>query len=129
MELVRNESISDQEALVDLLKKDGYEVTQSSVSRDIKALGLRKTGGRYISSWEAGPSWTDVFPLVLDLQAAGPNLLVLKTPPGGAQRVAFALDHLAIPGIVGTVAGDDNVFIACRDKKAQERIRERMSSP
>jgi len=129
MELVRSESIADQEALVDLLAEDGFAVTQSSVSRDIKALGLRKAGGRYVPSWEVVPSWADVFPLVLDLQAAGPNLLVLKTPPGGAQRVAVALDHLDIPGIVGTVAGDDTVFIACKDVKSRDRIRNRMAYP
>ena len=129
MELARSDAISGQEALVDLLKKDGFEVTQSSVSRDIKALGLRKAGGRYIPSWESVPSWADVFPLVLDLQTAGPNLLVLKTPPGGAQRVAVALDHLDIPGIVGTVAGDDTVFIACKDVKSLDRIKKRMASP
>jgi len=124
LELVRISPVTDQRTLVRLLKKEKYQVTQSSVSRDITALGLHKAGGRYIPAWEAVPSWSEVLPLILDMQAAGPNLLVLKTPPGGAQRVAVALDHTDIQGLVGTVAGDDTVFIASKDKKSQDLIKE-----
>ena len=123
LEMVRKNPISDQ---VELLKKENFQVTQSSVSRDITALGLYKAGGRYIPAWEVVPSWSEVLPLILDMQPAGPNLLVLKTPPGGAQRVAVALDHTDIQGLVGTVAGDDTVFIACKDKKSQDLIKEKL---
>ncbi len=126
LEMVRKNPISDQRTLVELLKKENFQVTQSSVSRDITALGLYKAGGRYIPAWEVVPSWSEVLPLILDMQPAGPNLLVLKTPPGGAQRVAVALDHTDIQGLVGTVAGDDTVFIACKDKKSQDLIKEKL---
>lgn len=129
MELVRSTPIPDQETLVRLLTRDSYQVTQSSVSRDISALGLHKAGGRYIPALEIVPSWSEVLPLVLTIQAAGGNLLVVKTPPGGAQRVAVAIDHAHLLGLVGTVAGDDTIFIACENKKAQDRIRNRLASP
>ncbi len=124
LDLVRTNPVADQRTLVKLLKKENFQVTQSSVSRDITALGLYKAGGRYIPAWEVVPSWSEVLPLILAMQPAGPNLLVLKTPPGGAQRVAVALDHTDIQGLVGTVAGDDTVFIACKDKKSQDLIKE-----
>jgi len=127
LSLVRDISIPDQDSLVNLLEKEGFHVTQSSVSRDITALGLVKAGGRYLPSWEVVPSWSEILSLVLDIQSAGSNLLVVKTPPGGAQRVAVALDRSDIRGLIGTVAGDDNVFVACSGKKVQAQIKKRLA--
>ena len=64
-------------------------------------------------------------PVIVD---EAPPLLVLRTSPGGAQAVASAIDLSFLPGVVGTVAGDDTIFIACRDAQAVRQLRERIES-
>jgi transcriptional regulator of arginine metabolism len=126
MEIVSTRAVKTQEELAELLNAEGWEVTQSSVSRDVAALRLAKVEGAYRRPAPA-PAVTDpdeqrIAEGVLAVDAAGDVLLVLHTPPGEANRVAVAIDRLAWPEIAGTIAGDDTIFIAVRNRAAQRQI-------
>lgn len=127
LELISTRAIHTQEELAEALAREGWEVTQSSVSRDITALGLVKADGAYQrapapAAQPGDPDERRIAEGLLDAVPAGDALVVLRTPPGEASRVAAALDRLAWPGIAGTIAGDDTVFIAVRDEAAQTRV-------
>jgi transcriptional regulator of arginine metabolism len=125
LELISTRAIHTQEELAEALAGAGWEVTQSSVSRDIAALHLVKVDGAYRrpprSSSTQDPDERRVAESVLSCEPAGDSLIVLHTPPGDANRVAVALDRLAWPDIVGTIAGDDTIFLAMKDAAAQRR--------
>ena len=128
LELVATRPIRTQEELADALAQEGWDVTQSSVSRDIAALGLVKSEGIYQRSAAArvheiaDPNQRRIAESLLSVEAAGEALLVLHTPPGEAQRVGSALDLLAWPEVVGTIGGDDTIFVATRNAAAQAQI-------
>jgi len=129
--LVRRRRIRDQGTLCALLRERGFEVTQASVSRDLRVLEVRKAGGFY-REVAAPPATLEDAPdrrvpgRVLQVGAAGPHLLVVRTPPGQASAVGIALDQAAWPGMVGCVAGDDTVMVAVEGPEAQARIRARL---
>lgn len=125
LELISTRRIQTQEALVDALRADGWDVTQSSVSRDIAALHLVKSDGAWARPPAGDLQGVDPDELriregVLQVEIAGESLVVLRTPPGEANRVAVAIDRLAWPEVVGTIAGDDTIFIAARSAEAQK---------
>jgi transcriptional regulator of arginine metabolism len=127
LEIISTRAVHTQEELAEALAKEGWEVTQSSVSRDITALGLVKAGGAYqrppAPAAQAGdPDERRIAEGVLDAAPAGDALVVLRTPPGEANRVGAALDRLAWADIAGTIAGDDTIFIAVKDAAAQRRV-------
>ncbi len=132
LELVATRPIRTQEDLADALAQEGWEVTQSSVSRDISQLGLIKVDGVYARAATArmtevaDPNERRLVESVLTVDAAGDSLLVLHTPPGEAQRVGSALDLLAWPEIVGTLAGDDTIFVAVVNAAAQITLTRRL---
>ncbi|MFM1885914.1 MAG: hypothetical protein RL026_1071 [Pseudomonadota bacterium] len=133
LRLLRGEAVRRQEDLVELLHAEGYEVTQSSVSRDMRELGVIKAQGRYlppdaIVTGLATDGFTVVARFVRSLQAAGPSITVLKTSVGAAGTVAAALDAAGWPEVVGTLSGDDTIFIATQDGAAQQRLVERLRS-
>ena len=114
-----------QQFLVDQLTALGFEATQSSVSRDLKDINAIKTAAGYelpSVSVAADDEIAKVKDLLRDLQPAGPNLLVIKTAIGAAQRVALALDRCGWPEIVGNVGGDDTVFTATSSAVAQRNL-------
>ncbi len=117
---------STQQAVVAALIADGFEVTQSSVSRDLKEIGAFKTAAGYeISSGtdsSSGDEIAQVADLLRSITSAGPNLLVIKTAIGAAQRVALALDRCAWPEIIGNVGGDDTVFTATASATGQRQL-------
>jgi len=136
------EAVESQEQLVRRLKRRGFRVTQSSVSRDLAELGVAKVDGRYValerlaeavapdgSGAAAAPAnrLAEVATFVDGVAAAGPHLLVLKTPPGAASPVGIAIDAARWPEVVGTVAGDDTVFIATPGRAAQARVEARLA--
>jgi transcriptional regulator of arginine metabolism len=126
LELISTRAVRTQEELAEALAAQGWEVTQSSVSRDIAALRLIKVDGAYRKPPPRQPR-TDPDELriaegVLTIEPAGDALVVLHTPPGEANRVAVALDRLAWPEVVGTIAGDDTIFLAVRDSRAQRTV-------
>jgi transcriptional regulator of arginine metabolism len=127
LELISTRSIRTQEELAETLAAEGWPVTQSSVSRDIAALRLVKMGGAYqrparaLTSVE-NPDERRIADTVLTVETAGEALVVLHTPPGEANRVGVAIDRLAWPDVVGTLAGDDTIFLAVRNRVAQTAV-------
>ena len=120
-----------QQALVDELKLLGINATQSSVSRDLKELGAVKTPAGYslpAQSVASDEAWLDVGALVRGMQPAGPNLLVIRTGAGAAQRVALALDRSGWPEMVGNIGGDDTVFVATATLAQQKRLMARLDA-
>jgi transcriptional regulator of arginine metabolism len=126
LELISTRAIHTQEELAEALASEGWEVTQSSVSRDIAALRLVKAGGAYrrptTSTTPVDPDERRIAEGVLTVDRAGDALIVLHTPPGEANRVAVAIDRLAWPDVVGTLAGDDTIFLAVKDAGAQRKV-------
>lgn len=108
--VVKTQKVSTQEELLAAIQGLGIKTTQASLSRDISELGILKENGRYVlhpSSFFQG----DVLK-ILSIQSAGSNMLVVKTATGAASTVAVGIDEAQIDGVVGTLAGDDTVFVA-----------------
>jgi transcriptional regulator of arginine metabolism len=127
--ILREHTIERQSDLVEVLRKRGHTATQSSVSRDMRELGVAKLGRRYVLSDEAARSMSDFGALrrfVISRTNAGANLTVLKTKIGSAQSVAVAIDAAAWPEVAGTISGDDTIFIATRGARDQRRLGERL---
>ena len=125
LELITTRPVRTQEELATSLTAEGWKVTQSSVSRDIAVLGLVKAGGAYRRGQPRLPTDPDeqrISEGVLSVERAGDALLVVHTPPGEANRVAVAMDRLAWNDVMGTIAGDDTIFIAVRDRISQGRV-------
>ena len=114
-----------QASLVAALESLGHVATQSSVSRDLREIGAIKTAQGYELPG-ADDAGDDQVAAVADLlrgtTPAGSNLLVIRTGIGAAQRVALALDRSGWPGIVGTIAGDDTIFVATESAHAQKSL-------
>lgn len=130
--LLRRGTVRRQEELVERLAERGFEVTQSSVSRDLRDLGVAKVRGRYVvPPATEEPDGEALEEIALHLRAAkpaGPNLTVVFTPAGAAQTVGLALDRAAWPEIVGTVAGDDTIFVATAGAREQSRLLHRLNT-
>ena len=124
--ILREGSVRKQEDLVRLLKTEGHEVTQSSVSRDLRDLGVLKASGRYVLPPEevtrANGDFGMLAQFVRGLKRAGPSLTVLKTTVGAAQSVAVAIDKAEWPEVAGTLSGDDTIFIATASARAQKEL-------
>ena len=129
LELISTRAVRTQEELADALAADGWQVTQSSVSRDIASLRLVKVDGVYRRapvSRARDPDELRIAEGVLTAEPAGDALVVVHTPPGEANRVGIALDRLAWPEIVGTIAGDDTIFLAVSNQVAQRQVLRRL---
>ena len=114
-----------QGSLVAALQADGYIATQSSVSRDLKELGAIKTTAGYelsSASRDDDDQFAAIAELLRTIQPAGPNLLVVKTAIGAAQRVALAFDRCNWPEVIGNIGGDDTVFVATETGIAQKNL-------
>ncbi len=134
-DLVARRAIRTQRELVSALKSQGIPATQATVSRDITELGLTKVdrGGSPAYALPAGGSVEQVAEArlsslladaPLEISTAG-AILVLKTLPGSAHAIAASLDRLRLPEVVGTVAGDDTLFVAVNDQAALRALRAR----
>jgi transcriptional regulator of arginine metabolism len=115
LNLIRAKPIGTQEALRAHLERSGVPATQSSVSRDLEELGVVKNHGRYALPQANG----DATRGLVSLDTAGDILIVAKCLPGRASAVAVEIDDAAVSEIVGTLAGEDTIFIAVRDQKTQ----------
>jgi transcriptional regulator of arginine metabolism len=113
--LIRARPIATQDELRALLDQIGVTATQSSLSRDLEELGVVKLRGRYAIPRSNGAATRGL----LSLDPAGENLVVARTEPGLASAVAVAIDSAAIAEVVGTLAGEDTIFIAVSERKAQ----------
>ena len=115
-----------QAELVAHLEAHGHSVTQSCVSRDLRDIGARKVGGRYRIAPERRSQLPGLAALIEGFSPAGPHLVVVRTLPGGAQRVAHAVDTEAWPEVAGSVGGDDTIFIASYTESGQRGILDRL---
>lgn len=114
LEIIGARRVATQQQLARELGRRGIEATQSSVSRDIVELGLTKLHGRYTApqaSFAGSP--------VVAVDTAGDNMIVIKTVIGQASATALAIDRAGILEIIGTVAGDDTLFVAVKNLDAQ----------
>lgn len=132
-EILGKKKFFTQDSIVKAVSNAGFEATQSSISRDLKALKVSKIDGRYLpieesESFIRRPKTTLVKTLLKSFEPAGHNLLVVKTESGAAHVVAASFDGTTIDGLVGTVAGDDTFFIATRNKLAQKRVIEALKN-
>ena len=135
LKIVRRETVASQEQLRERLKTEGFDVTQATLSRDIRELGLAKVaspdgGSHYAPASESGaairPHLEQLLPATLvSLEGVG-ALLVLKTPAGGAQALGLALDGAGWDEIIGTIAGDDTVLVITRSERACRAVRTRL---
>ena len=132
LRILRGGVVRRQAELAQLLKKDGFQVTQSSVSRDLRELGVLKASGRYLPPPDeiahALGNFARLAAFVRAVKPAGPSVTVLRTTTGAAQSVAVAIDNADWPEVVGTISGDDTIFIATPDAAAQSRLLERLHS-
>lgn len=134
LDLVRSGEIASQDDLMHGLKTRHIDVSQSTLSRDIQELGLAKAGGVYavVDAEPAKPipedSWRRIIREFLVDVAVAQNIVVVKTGSGHASTVSQALDETGWPEAIGTIAGENTVFIAVRSekdgKKLESRIRE-----
>jgi len=118
-DLLRNADLGNQSELVRRLRKAGIRTTQASISRDLTEMGVVKVDGVYqLPQLEPGQS------MLLDrlrAERAGDHMLVLRTSPGHAQMAAVYIDRAKISEVIGTIAGDDTIFVAVADADAQSR--------
>ena len=134
-EIVTNNEIETQDELVDRLKQNGYNVTQATVSRDIKELHLVKVplqDGRYKYSLPADQRFNPLQKLQRALADSFVSIdgvshfLMIKSLPGNGNAIAVLLDHLEWDEILGTLSGDDTILIICRKEEDREVIKERI---
>ncbi|HUN73751.1 MAG TPA: hypothetical protein VMU40_04465 [Steroidobacteraceae bacterium] len=130
--ILRRGVVRKQSDLVSLLRRDGYEVTQSSISRDLRDLGVLKARGHYVMPPDevtrANGDFGTLQQFVRQIRTAGPCLTVVRTTIGAAQSVAVAIDKAQWPEVVGTLSGDDTIFIATQRQSAQSKVIERLRS-
>lgn len=130
--ILREQRVGSQGELVELLAARGITATQSSVSRDLRDLGIARIAGRYVVPPSGGEGAADelgfheIVPFLRRFQPAGPHLLVVSTAVGAAQTVALAMDRAAWPEVVGTMAGDDTIFVATPGARDQTHLIQRL---
>jgi transcriptional regulator of arginine metabolism len=129
---LRGGAVGRQSDLVRLLRQDGFDVTQSSISRDMRELGVLKAQGRYLPPGDevanAQGSFGAIARFVREIRTAGGSITVVRTTIGAAGSVAVAIDKANWPEVAGTISGDDTIFVATQDAAAQQRLTERLHS-
>ena len=124
--ILREGLVRKQQDLVRLLKQAGHPATQSSISRDLRDLGVLKASGRYVlppdEVTRANGDFGMLAQFVRELRSAGPSITVLRTTIGAAQSVAVAIDKAQWPEVAGTISGDDTIFIATASAGAQHEL-------
>ncbi len=132
--LVSEGTYRTQNELVQALRSAGWQVTQASISRDIRALGLEKVDGVYLRPvklhFDIQQDTAVDLPWghIRSLASAGDHMIVLRTAVATAQQVAAAIDSAGWQGVAGTIAGDDTVFVATRTRIASDELAERLRS-
>lgn len=133
-DLIARHDYRTQAELIAALASHQVHLTQSSISRDIKALELAKIDGVYRLPEEEEEELAPTLPPfsgavwhhLLALHCVGDHLLVLRVKPATAQLVGAALDALPLPGMAGTIAGDDTIFVALKDRPHQQALAHRL---
>ncbi len=134
--ILQTRAVRSQDELAVLLAATGFETTQSSLSRDLRELHAAKLDGKYVlpdasmrinsKASESTSALRTAATFVRGMQFAGPNLVVVRTTPGSASAVALAIDGAPGPEVVGTVAGDDTLFVATTGRAAGIRFEKRL---
>ncbi|HXF96442.1 MAG TPA: arginine repressor [Gemmatimonadales bacterium] len=135
LKIVRRDRVGSQEQLRELLRAEGFDVTQATLSRDIRELGLAKVaapdGGSHYAPPPEGsaavkPHLEQLLPtLLVGVDGVGP-LLVLKTAAGSAEALGSALDEARWGEVIGTIAGDDTVLVVARSERARRSLAARL---
>jgi transcriptional regulator of arginine metabolism len=137
-QLLGERRFSSQEELAGALAREGHEVTQATLSRDLRSLGVAKRSGGDGSSWyelptpaaealDRGRQLLDLKVFVNETRVAQ-NLAIVKTPPGHASAVARAIDLTGFDALMGTVAGDDTVLCILEDHMSAKRFRRHLDT-
>ena len=135
LDIISEYPIETQDELLTRLKDEGYKATQATISRDIKDLRLVKTLGsdgkyRYVSasknSTDIRSNFSSLFASSVNSIDFAQNIVVIKTLSGMAQAVCAALDSNDYKAVVGTIAGDDTIFIACRSSQLAVSLTEEL---
>ncbi len=135
LDIITEYPIETQDELLTRLKDEGYKATQATISRDIKDLRLVKTLGsdgkyRYVSasknSTDIRSNFSSLFASSVNSIDFAQNIVVIKTLSGMAQAVCAALDSNDYKAVVGTIAGDDTIFIACRSSQLAVNLTEEL---
>lgn len=136
LEVIARENIETQNQLIEALEREGVHSTQATLSRDIRDLHLVKETGpggayRYVAAGRDGLFDHDarlkkIFRESVVDYATAQNLIVIKTLPGLADAACSTLDGMDVPGLVGSIAGDDTAFVAMRDNAAAQRLCEEL---
>jgi transcriptional regulator of arginine metabolism len=127
--IAEKRSISTQQELVELLATVGIKATQSSISRDLQELGVKRVRGRYVlKPWkEVGAGdFEGILGFVQGLKPTGPHLSVMLTSPNAARMVADAITAADWPEVAGVLAGDDTIFIATVSEEDQAELFNRL---
>ncbi|MBN9644542.1 arginine repressor [Corynebacterium mendelii] len=141
-EILTTTKVHSQVALSDILLDEGIDITQATLSRDLDELGAKKVrggsgrawyslGGQEAQSTEAISGTVDKLRRVLDdilvsVDSSG-NTAVLRTPPGAAQYLASFIDRAALPEVVGSIAGDDTIFVLARQPMTGSELAQRFA--
>lgn len=130
LDFIKNNNVSTQEEIITMLSDNGFKVTQATISRDIKELKLvkehfGKNETRYAVT-EKTEKNDDNFKMIFMRSAlsveAAMNIVVIKCYPGTANAACVALENICIDGVVGTLAGDDTIFVACKELDTTSRV-------
>ena len=131
--MLKQHRVTSQESLKDLLHADGTDVTQATLSRDMRELRLVKVTGadgvpHYSSpdEWESTPTLASLLPTLFQSAEGVEHLLVVKTLKGAAQTVAAGIDWEEWPEVLGTLAGDDTILVVVRDPSATSAVQRRI---
>lgn len=135
LNVIRETRVSSQDALRERLDDLGIEVTQATVSRDVRELRLVKApdseGNAHYTlpeEWESTPPLEGLLPTLYQSSEGTGNLLVIRTLNGGAQAIASAIDWEEWPEVLGTIAGDDTILIICRDARHVLTIKKKLDA-
>lgn len=135
LQIVKRSRLGSQEALREVLSERGFEVTQATLSRDIRDLRLVKVTGAdgqpyYMlpEEWETTPPLEGLLPTLFLAAEGSGNLLVIRTMTGGAQAVALGIDWEEWPEVLGTIAGVDTILLILRSPSQLEAVRERVEA-
>lgn len=135
LNFIKTNNVSTQEEIIEMLSENGFTVTQATISRDIKELKLikehyGKNNTRYAVSEKSDNS--DNFRMIFTRSAltceAAMNIAVIKCYAGTANAACSAVDGMHFPGVVGTIAGDDTIFVACNDISSAQNVVNLISS-
>jgi transcriptional regulator of arginine metabolism len=138
--IISSQQLGSQDELLNALQKEGFQLTQATLSRDLKQLKVAKAatmGGNYVyvlpneSMYKRVSTPTSVremmqIPGFISINYSG-NMGVIKTRPGYASAIAWNIDRSDIPQILGTIAGDDNIFIVIREGVSHKEVTEALS--